>query len=340
MAAKKTAKKTSRTPAELKEQFTAVNNAPRQVVDRATTEAIASEASRVRGAVSALTADSLVVAIAKSGTDIQRTLGQLQANVAEEFQKLSDIQAAVKLAETELETLYSKEVVAASIEQLLQDFAAKEKGLNELYAEMSKNAKEQYEQRLAQFSRDEVERHQARTREEETFTFERNRKRQQDAATFDDQVAAKKRAEAIRREELEREWSTREAALAAKEKEVISLREQVETFPALSAKEVERAVAIATNSVKKDLTQTFELAKKDFELNLKLAEARALNAEAEKVILNRRIVDLEAAVKEANERAATVASQAVNAAAGGLALQKVTELASSTGNGTRGPNKA
>lgn len=91
-------------------------------------------------------------------------------------------------------------------------------------------------------------------------------------------MAAKKRAEAIRREELEREWSTREAALAAKEKEVISLREQVETFPALSAKEVERA--------------------------------------------------------------ATVASQAVNAAAGGLALQKVTELASSTGNGTRGPNKA
>src|SRR5262249_26070068 len=144
------------------------------------------------------------------------------------------------------------------------------------------------------------------------------------AAQMADQVKANK----DKQEALEKDWAHREAELKRREKELEDLRTQVANFPEVVKKEVNAAVAVATNSVKKEYETKIVLAAKDTETAQKLAaqEIGSMKAALEKA--NTQIGDLRTQLEQAHRDAKDIAAKALESASGRSAmeaLQKVLE---------------
>jgi len=129
-------------------------------------------------------------------------------------------------------------------------------------------------------------------------------------------------------EGLTKDWADRETELKKRENELIELRQQVANFPEVVKKEVNAAVAIATNSVKKEYETKMVLSSKDAETAGKLAaqEATALTATISK--LNHQVDDLKVQLEQAHRDVKEISAKALDSASGRTtmeALQKVLE---------------
>src|SRR5262249_52690255 len=144
------------------------------------------------------------------------------------------------------------------------------------------------------------------------------------AAQMADQVKANK----DKQEALEKDWAHREAELKRREKELEDLRTQVTNFPEVIKKEVNAAVAVATNSVKKEYETKIVLAAKDSETAQKLAgqEVVSLKQAIEKA--NAQLSELKSQLDQAHHDVKEISPKALESASGRSAmeaLQKVLE---------------
>jgi len=71
--------------------------------------------------VAELAADKVAASIAKSGTDIQKTLASINESAQEEIAKLNTIREAISFKEEELQELHGKEAVLKSIDELQRE---------------------------------------------------------------------------------------------------------------------------------------------------------------------------------------------------------------------------
>lgn len=257
------------------------------------------QTDKVIEAVSTLKPHTVIEEIGALQSTLQNTLAGLSAQISTKLEQMKNVEEAIVLKQNELEDLYAIEVEAISLEDL----------------------NKQILDQKVQWEEDSEERAKRWQREEEEHGYEMAQKRKRSQEEYNVEIATRRRSEAIRQEDLEKQWKLREEALAGQEQEVVSLKAQVAGFDDKLKAEVGKAEAIAANRVKKDYEHEIAMLKKDVEAE------RVLNATKVSALddtingLQCQIADLQKQLAESRSDAKEVTSAALRSASGRQAMQ-------------------
>lgn len=229
-------------------------------------QATAIKESEVLDTVSGLNFDGVSGTIATTQVEVQKSLAGLSAKLVEQLQVLRDVEAAIVLKRDELKQLY--DIESAAIE--LDDLQAKIDAQNEAWVEEQARKKREFEEQRSDRTRQWA-------REEEEYQYEQAQERKKAEDTFKYKMGEQERTNREKQQQQEKNWAEREVELKKREKEVEDLKAQVTNFPEVVKKEVNAAVAVATNSVKKEYETKATLSAKDAEMAAKLATQEALS---------------------------------------------------------------
>ncbi len=135
---------------------------------------------------------------------------------------------------------------------------------------------------------------------------------------------------------LEKNWTEREAEMKKREMEIEGLRAQVASHPEVVKKEVNAAVAVATNSVKKEYETKIVLAAKDTETAQKLAaqELAAMKLALDKATVQ--ITDLRTQLEQAHRDVKEISAKALESASGRSAMEALQKVLEKDQNGKPG----
>jgi hypothetical protein len=267
--------------------------------------------------VTGLNLDSVSTTLASTQVEVQQSLADLSGKLVEQLQVLRNVEQAIQLKRDELKQLYDIESAAIELDDLEAQIEGRREAWREEQAKKAREFAEQQADRAKQWERAE---------EEYDYNIAQEHKKAEDA--FGGQLAERNKANKDKQEVLEKSWAEREAELKKREKEVEDLRTQVANHPEVVKKEVNAAVAVATNSVKKEYETKIVLAAKDSETAAKLAaqEVASLKLALEKA--NAQAAEVKAQLDQAHRDVKEISAKALESASGRSAmeaLQKVLE---------------
>lgn len=249
--------------------------------------------------VSKLSAENVIKDMGKLQLEAQNALAELSGKIVTGVNTLNDVNVAIGHAKLRLQELYNIESEAVNLDEVRQEIEDARSAWN-----------------------DELERlNDLKQKQEAEYSYKLTIKRRDD----EDKVAAnhKIREEALKLKELE-----------AKNREVefVELRKQVEGFPALTKKEVDREVVIVTNTLKRNYEHEKALASKDSENAARehLFGIQALKTQVEQLLSHQSTLyeQLETATNNAKE----IANAALQSRSGQDSLQAVQKVLETTGN--------
>jgi hypothetical protein len=301
---------------ELEEKQTGELKPEKKIEEKKTKEAVQ--------VASSLTTEGVGKEIAELKLEIGRTLTWIADQLEGEVNRFVAIRSAITAKEKELQELYEIEKTAMSLAALIeaqnqkrQEFTAemenkKEILRQEIDATRTAWEKEQEEHDADVKERDTAEKkRQTREKEEFEYSFKREQQLATDRFTYEKVKLEKELKD--KKEQLENELKSREAAIAEKEAELNDLRKRAVQFP----KELETSV---TKAVKETSDRLLLEAKTREELLKK-------ESEGERNVFKARIDSLEKTAAEQGERI-TVLTKQLEAA-----YQKVQDIAVKTVEG-------
>lgn len=258
---------------------------------------------KVLQSIDGLEVASVVNGISSLQVSIHNTLSELGGELTTKLQTLENVNAAISIKEKRLEELYEIEKTQLEIEQI--------------------KAQKQVEAEAAQAERDsrnkiwaeEAAEHnklQLRQDEEWKYNFAINKKKAEDELA--NQIAASRKAEVARSEELLKTWTIREEALKAREQELADLKKTVSEFDARLKSEVSAREAIVSNTLKRQYEHDIALLKKDNEADKSANQIKAANYEGTIKNLNDQINDLKNQISIVRADAKEVATKALESA--------------------------
>jgi colicin import membrane protein len=274
-----------------------------------------------------LTFDSVTKELAGVQVELQRSLAELAGTLAEQFQLLEDVQKSIKLKEQELLELKQIDAAATTIDELKADIE-----------EMHQQQKEQEEEFKRRFAEQKSEQQKQWAREEADYLYATDQKKRKMEDTLTYELEQKKKANREQQERLEKDWAERDAELKKREQELAELRKFKDDYPALVQKEVNQAVAVANNSLKKEYEHKMVLTQKDAEMEKKLAENQLTNATQTIAKLQAQVDDLKQQMAEAHHRVTEISTKALDSASGRAtteALQRMMETEKMSGKSTK-----
>jgi colicin import membrane protein len=320
-----TRSRTSRTKADLAADLAALQAgvSSADVSDPKTQELQRARETEVRTATKDVSVEKVVETIGKTTVDVSRSLNAVSEQLVAKVQELETTTAAVALAQTELEQLHGKEVVASSIQSLLADHAAKVKDLDDQIAQRRAEWAKEEQQHLVAVRERDAELAKIRAREQADYNYNQTIKVRAAEQDFAEKARVQQVANRDKQEILERNWAERDAQLKAKENRLAELEAQVAAFPENLKKEVAREVAIATNAQKKDYEFKIQLMDRDSKSATDLLRQQLSSTEAQNKLQTATIGDLQAKLADAQKQVSEIASKALESASGALALDKV-----------------
>jgi len=264
-------------------------------------------------------------AISSTSVKIQGDLAKISEELIQKHADLQAVDEAIALKKQEMESLHGVDSVLLTIDEAKAQHAA--------HLEAQAKEKEQIEEEHQNLIN---QRSQERAREEEEYKYnlQQSRKANQDAWT--EEVRVRGNQERDRREAFEKDITNREAFLKAKETEYQAASARIANWDVDVKKEVDKAVAIATNSLSKDhahKTQLVEIQNKATVdgLNAALAQKTQLLSDRDATI-----AAITAQLKEAYAKNAELASKAVEGAANAKSMADMQSLITNVGgNGAR-----
>jgi uncharacterized coiled-coil protein SlyX len=212
-------------------------------------------------AVKDLTFDTVSDALANAQVEVQEQLAQVSAKLAEQLQVLRKIEGAIRLKKEELKGLHQIEATSST--------------LDDLNAQIEKQRvewDEEQSQQQRKFAEQRSERNKAWSREEEEYQYRISQEHKKLEDAFKALMGQQEKENREKQEKLEKQWGEREGDLKKREQELADLRQFKDTNDERIKKEVNGAVAVATNSVKKEYETKMVLAGKDSETEKKLAD--------------------------------------------------------------------
>jgi hypothetical protein len=284
----------------------------KKIEEKKTKEAVAVAAS--------LTTEGVGKEIAELKLEIGRTLTRIADQLEGEVNRFVAIRSAIAAKENELQELYEIEKAAMSLAALIeaqnqkrQEFTAEMEILRqEIDTTRTAWEKEQEEHDAAVKERDTAEKkRQTREKEEFEYAFKREQQLATDRFTYEKAKLEKELKD--KKEQLEHELKSREAAIAEREAELNDLRKRAAQFP----KELETAVAKAV----KETSEKLLLEAKTREELLKK------EGEGERNVFKARMDSLEKTTAEQSERISALTKQLE------AAYQKVQDIAVKTVEG-------
>jgi hypothetical protein len=280
-------------------------------------QAAAMKDQEVLKSVEGLNLESVTSKVTSAQVEVQRTLATVSAQLAEQLQELTNIVEAIKLKKEELQTLHKIEETAMSLDALEEQIAAQRRTWAEEEAAKKREFAEMRSERNKQWAREE---------EEHQYKTAQDHKKVTDSFQALKEQDEKKTRE--KQEQLEKNWAEREAELKKREQELADLRAFKENAPELIKKEVNGAVAVATNSVKKEYETKIVLAAKDAELEKRLATQETTSLQQRLTQQGAQIEDLKGQVEQAQKDVKEISAKALDSASGRAtteALQRLME---------------
>lgn len=271
-----------------------------------------------------LTTEEVAGEIGNLKIDIGKTLTRIADQMEGEVNRFVAIRNAIAAKETELRELYEIEKEAMTLAALIEAQNQKRQEFTDEMETQKSDLRQEIETTRAAWEKEQEERDGAvkerdaaekkkQTREKEEFDYAFQREQQLVTDRFTYEKAKLEKELKDKKEQLENELKSREAAIAEKEAELNDLRKRAAQFP----KELETAVGRAVKETSERLlleTRTREeLLKKEYE--------------GERNVHKTRIDSLEKTAKEQGERITALTTQLE------AAYQKVQDIALKTVEG-------
>ncbi|MBV9126424.1 MAG: hypothetical protein JO112_24005 [Planctomycetes bacterium] len=278
-------------------------------------QATAIKENEVLTAVGDLNLDGVSGNIASTQVEVQKSLAGLSAKLVEQLQVLRNVEKAIDLKRDDLKQLYDIEAAAIELDDLKAQIESQRDAWQEEQARKQREFAEMQSERNKQW---------VRTEEEYQYRLSQEHKKGED--TFAAKIADLEKANKNKQEMLEKSWAEREGELKKRETELADLKAKVEAFPEQVKKEVNAAVAVATNSVKKEYETKNTLAAKDLETFQKLAaqETASLKQALEKMTAE--VSSLKIQLDQARADVKEISSKALESASGRDALAQLSKL--------------
>ena len=281
------------------------------------------EVAQAVATVSTLSAKGVVGDMADLQITVQRQLADLTATITGKFALVEQLDTTIASKQEELKALYDIDAEAAKLEDIKAQREAEE-----IAAEKERLAR--------QIEAEEEAAEQAKkiAREEEERTYEITQRKARAEADHLALVAKHQYDERVRQQEVDRVAKDREAALKLQETEVAKLKEQAASFEARVKAETDKAVAMATNALKKTYEQEKALAQKDLETAQKLAAAEVASLNKTIESLSEQIDTLKEQLVQAHANAKEIVTKTLEAQSGQstlAALQKAMETNAQSG---------
>lgn len=269
----------------------------------------------VRAAVKDLSVESAVQKVTSVNLDISRSLAAVSEQLVEQTRQLAVVKEAVAIETAELEQLHGKDVIASAMADLLAVIAAKK---------LEWDAAQQ--KKMAEIAQQDAERQTIRQHEEADYSYNMTLARKKEKDDWAMASLQRDRAEALRRSDLERNWTEREVALKAREAEFAALKARVDNLP--EEFEKLRQTTITETKASCDASKHFEIShlKKDAEAAAQLANLKITTLGESLAQAHQQIRALGQDLASANTQVKSIAEKALESSSGQRALSEVTSL--------------
>lgn len=285
-------------------------------------------------AAQTLSKEAVLESVAKIRSGLDTQVAKIAEAVQEKLTELETVTAAVEFQKAEAERIHGVEAIARNIDEANIAFQEKTADLARQSAEAQRNFAAQLEAARSQNVQaiQNLETERVRNQTAWNYSFEQQKKAANDGLQEELRIARK--AEQIRKEDLERGWALREETLKAQETEVTELRTKAAGFPA----ELEKAINAAEGKGRGMAER-----EKNHEIAILKSEQAALRTVDKNTIdnLNAKLADKDEVIKQltiqlaaANEAQKAIATKALDTAGNVKALadlQAATQANNSNG---------
>lgn len=280
----------------------------------------------------ALTIDKVTQSLTKAGLDISKTLSSVRDLFESEISALQTIKEAIEAKQEELEELYDKEVIAASLTDLVLQYEAQKAALLKTQEETRRAwEKEQSDHASTVRERNELL-GKDRARENEEYEYKKTITRRNEDETWR-ATHAHRVLELQQTEQIHlKNWQEREELIKKQEVEVAAAKVKIDSFDVTVKAEVDRQVAIASNAIKSRYETDAKIKALEFESDKKLLERDNEILKGLVGARDKEIASLRAALEKKDSEVKDVAIAAMNAQSGKQALQAVQESLQSQGS--------
>lgn len=306
----------------------ATKNAP--ALDPVAATVVKENATKIREAAKALSVDTIVSNGARFGLEVQRTVASLTEQATQKAEELATLQGAIEVETAELDRLYGVGTAKAAIQALVTEHEAK----GEEFDRETAAARAAWDEEAKTHAKFVTQRNQEteaqRRRDEAEYAYRTQQERQKAIDAFNYSSAQRERELTEHVARVNKELDERRASVEAQEKAFADARARIDNIDAEIKSKVDAAVAIATNSVKKDLTAQFTLEKKDLTNALSLEQARSAALEVSTQKMATEVQKLHEQLAAAKDQVTAVTIKALESASGQVALQNVKDMMKDT----------
>jgi len=241
---------------------------------------------------------TMAVNLEELSAKLNASLAGLSAGIFSEAKKFTELQQAVELSKKNLALHYNIQVVAETIEQLVNDFESKKQQLEKEFSARQ----EQLEAEINNKKRD-------WQRQQEEYDYNTKLERKRDEALFEETRAKK-----------EKELADRESNIKRQEQEIIQLKKQVEQLPETIDKEAMAREKEINKRLENEYAARIDGLKKDWEAEKKIAEMKTQNLADLTKKQEQEIISLKKETELANKKAQELAVRIIES---GSAKMKV-----------------
>ncbi|MCI2424826.1 hypothetical protein LM599_02200 [Candidatus Acetothermia bacterium] len=280
-----------------------------------------------------ITVDSALEGVSRLRALVGTTLNNLSDQMAAQAEKLTQLNQAITLQRARLKELYDIEYAADTISKLSAlyadertkmelEYAARLSDLEASYAQRSEELAKSFSDQEAELKQiitatqsqwkiEEEERIKNRARERAEYEYDRDRARRLEKDEDAEQRAALEKELRLLREEAERDISTREAAICAREEEIERMSSEVEEFPARLEAAILQAQERTAAEVRKEMEQQAALVAVERNWERKSQEQTIRHLQDTNKSLEKKIQDLSTELREAHQQINVIAAKAV-----------------------------
>lgn len=280
-----------------------------------------------------VTVEKVATSLTKAQLDISKTLDGVREMFTSELEALATVKEAIEAKQEELEELYDKEVVAASLRELVLQHQNHMEEWEKNQADTRQAwMKEQDEHKASVKERDE-KLSKERSQEQEEYEYKKRITRRNEEEEWKTNLLTRQREQADTNAALEKTWKEREEALQKKEADVEANKAKLDNFDADVKKEVDKHVAIISNKMKSDYETKAQIAGLEFEKDKSLLAHDNTVLKSLVKAKDEEIEKLRAALERKDNEVTKVAVAAMEAQSGKQALSAVQEAVQSQGKG-------
>ena len=257
------------------------------------------------------TPQSVAQKVTDATVNINKTFADVNAQLQGVLKDFEEANHALETKKGELETIFSKEQVLKSIDDLNVDFETLKQTIE---TEKQNDARE-------------------REQAEADFQFNLAQTRKTEQVQYDEHIRTKKNIQRDEDENRHKAFLAREDELKKRENELIELRTKVAAFPAELDAATKKAEAIVGNAVKRDYEHKLSLLQKDFDTAKLVADNTIQGYNARLAANDKVITDLTLQLNDAYKKIENISNKAVESAAATKSLADLQSMVQTQSNG-------